>query len=175
MVNNNKDLKRLCKEYWLIENYDEAVNDKDNIWVCHHRREVQDGFRIWKKDELIKIGQYYDREPNELIFMKRSKHITLHNNAIDPKTKKPCCYRDKDITGKNNPMYGKKGANLGKKFSIETCNKISIAKSSHWINNYGYTRSELVKLLPLTTMNIRTLDKSNPDKLKEIIKTNLGG
>ena len=50
MVNDNKDLKRLCKEYWLIENYDEAVNDNDNIWVCHHRREVQDGFRIWKKD-----------------------------------------------------------------------------------------------------------------------------
>ena len=107
--------------------------------------------------------------------MTKSAHTSLHNLAIDPKTKKPCCYRDRDITGKNNPMYGKKGANLCKKFSIETCNKISIAKSSHWINNYGYTRRDLVKLLPLTIMNIRTLDKSNPDKLKEIIKETLGG
>ena len=175
MVNDNKDLKRLCKEYWLIENYDEAVNDKDNIWVCHHRREVQDGFRIWKKDELIKVGQYYDREPNELIFMKRSEHITLHNNAIDPKTKKPCCYRDRDITGKNNPMYGKKGPNLGKKFSIETRNKLSNSKAPYWINNYGYTRNELEKLLPLTIAQIRYMHYRNPDKLKEIIKVNLGG
>ena len=175
MVNDNKVLKRLCKEYWLIENYDEAVNDNDNIWVCHHRREVQDGFRIWTKEELIKVGQYYHREPNELIFMTKSEHTSLHNLAIDPKTKKPCCYRDRDINGKNNPMYGKKGANLGKKFSIETCNKISISKSPDWINNYGYTRKELENLLHLTCAQIRYMHKSNHDKLKEIIKTNLRG
>ena len=175
MINCIKVIKRICKRYTEIENYEIALNDKTQTWVCHHRREVQDGFRIWTKEELIKVGQYYHRKPNELIFMTKSEHTSLHNNAIDPKTKKPCCYRDRDITGKNNPMYGKKGANLGKKFSIKTCNKISIAKSSHWINNYGYTRRDLVKLLPLTIMNIRTLDKSNPDKLKEIIKETLGG
>ena len=173
MVNDNKDLKRLCKEYWLIENYDEAVNDKDNIWVCHHRREVQDGFRIWKKEELIKIGQYYDREPNELIFMKRSEHIPLHNKAIDPKTKKPCSVRN--TKGNKNGMYGKKGANLGKKFSIETCNKLSNSKSPDWINNYGYTRRELEKLLPLTSAQIRYMHITNKEKLKQVIKITLGG
>ena len=39
--------------------------------------------------------------------MKLSDHLSLHNKAIDPKTKKPCCYRDVDITGEKNPMYGK--------------------------------------------------------------------
>lgn len=173
MVNDNKDLKRLCKEYWLIENYDEAVNDNDNIWVCHHRREVQDGFRIWKKEELIKIGQYYDREPNELIFMTRSEHTALHNKAIDPKTKKPCSVRN--TKGVNNGMYGKKGVNLGKKFSIETCNKLSNSKSPDWINNYGYTRRELEKLLPLTSAQIRYMHNTNKEKLKQVIKSTLGG
>lgn len=175
MINDEKDLKRICKRYTEIENYETALNDKTQIWVCHHRREVQDGFRIWKKDELIKIGQYYHREPEELIFMTRSEHITLHNLAIDPKTKKPCCYRDRDISGEKNPMYGKIGPNKGKKFSTETCNKLSNSKAPYWINNYGYTRNELEKLLPITISQIRYMHYTNPDKLKEIIKENLGG
>lgn len=97
----------MCKTYWLIENYQEAVNDTTQKWVCHHRREVQDGFCIWRAEELVRIGQYYHREPDELIFMKLSEHLALHNKAIDPKTKKPCCYRDVDRTGEKNPMYGK--------------------------------------------------------------------
>ena len=102
-----KKLKRMCKTYWLIENYQEAVNDYTELWVIHHRREVQDGFCIWRAEELVRIGQYYNLEPNELIFMKKSEHSALHNKAIDPKTKKPCCYRDVDRTGEKNPMYGK--------------------------------------------------------------------
>lgn len=173
MINRIKDIKRICKRYTEIENYEIALNDKTQTWVCHHRREIQDGFRIWKRDELIKVGQYYHREPDELIFMTLSDHISLHNTAIDPKTKKPCCARN--MNGKNNPMYGKIGPNKGKKFSTKTCNKLSNSKSPDWINNYGYTRKELEKLLPLTSAQIRYMHKSNPDKLKEIIKENLGG
>ena len=107
IIKSVKKLKRMCKTYWLIENYQEAVNDTTHKWVCHHRREVQDGFCIWRAEELVRIGQYYHREPDELIFMKMSDHFSLHNKAIDPKTKKPCCYRDVDRTGEKNPMYGK--------------------------------------------------------------------
>ena len=132
-----KKLKRMCKTYWLIENYQEAVDDTTQLWVIHHRREVQDGFCIWKREELVKIGQYYHLEPNELIFMKKSEHVTLHNNAIDPKTKKPCCYRDVDRTGEKNPMYGKH-------LSEETKRKLSDALKGHnfqrneqWIKSHS--------------------------------------
>lgn len=169
MINDEKDLKRICKRYTEIENYETALNDKTQIWVCHHRREVQDGFRIWKKEELINVGQYYNREPDELIFMKLSDHITLHNLAIDPKTKKPCCYRDRDISGKKNPMYGKIGPNKGKKFSKETKIKLSGSKSKEWLDKYNMTRSEVVELLKdkLTVSQIRYLHQK--DKLKSYL------
>ena len=121
----------MCKTYWLIENYQEAVNDSTELWVIHHRREVQDGFCIWKREELIKIGQYNHLEPNELIFMKKSEHVALHNKAIDPKTKKPCCYRDVDRTGEKNPMYGKTPWNKGKPCSEEAKRKLRAARKEN--------------------------------------------
>ena len=125
----------MCKTYWLIENYQEAVNDSTELWVVHHRREVQDGFCIWKAEELVNIGQYYHREPDELIFMKLSDHISMHNKAIDPKTKKPCCYRDVDRTGEKNPMYGKH-------LSEETKRKLSdVLKGRHFQRNEQWIKS----------------------------------
>ena len=33
--------KNYCSEdISLIENYDKAVNDKEQTWHCHHRREI---------------------------------------------------------------------------------------------------------------------------------------
>lgn len=127
----------MCKTYWLIENYQEAVNDTTQKWVCHHRREVQDGFCIWKADELIKIGQYYHLEPNELIFMKKSEHLALHNKAIDPKTKKPCCYRDVDRTGEKNPMYGKHLSEETRKKISEKSKGRKFQRNEQWIKSHS--------------------------------------
>ena len=123
----------MCKTYWLIENYQEAVNDTTQLWVIHHRRELQDGFCIWKAEELVKIGQYYHREPDELIFMKLSDHISMHNKAIDPKTKKPCCYRDVDRTGEKNPMFGKHLTEETKKKLSNALKGRSFQRNEQWI------------------------------------------
>lgn len=33
--------KQKCKDnISLIENYEQAVNDKSQMWVCHHRLEI---------------------------------------------------------------------------------------------------------------------------------------
>lgn len=123
----------MCKTYWLIENYQEAVNDSTELWVIHHRREVQDGFCIWKREELVKIGQYNHLEPNELIFMKKSEHVALHNKAIDPKTKKPCCYRKRDITGEKNPMFGKHLSEETKKKMSNALKGRNFQRNEQWI------------------------------------------
>ena len=34
-----KSIKELCKDFTKIENYEEAVNDKNELWTCHHRME----------------------------------------------------------------------------------------------------------------------------------------
>ena len=39
---NVKQAKKYCKEdISLIENYEQAVNDNNQMWVCHHREEIK--------------------------------------------------------------------------------------------------------------------------------------
>lgn len=69
----------------LIENYEEAVNDKSTLWVCHHRREThnEDG-TLKDRSEFISATQlremklYYMRPASELIFMTKRDHNALH-------------------------------------------------------------------------------------------------
>ena len=66
-----------CKEdISLIENYEEAVNDKENVWDCHHRTEIW-----WDCDskDLIDNECYYHRPAKELIFLTHAEHAKLHN------------------------------------------------------------------------------------------------
>lgn len=93
-----KNLERICKNYKDIENYNKAVADTKQLWICHHRRE-----NIYTKDELLEIGEYYHRPAEELIFVTVSYHKWLHYNVC-----KGCeAYREK-ISSRNkgckNPM-----------------------------------------------------------------------
>ena len=71
----------------LIENYDKALADTTQTWVCHHRRELEPT-RMTVED-LKEQGLYWNRPPEELIFLTQSDHAKLH------------------YTGENNPMYNK--------------------------------------------------------------------
>lgn len=72
----------------LIENYEEAVSDKENTWLCHHRLETHDENGNWLeledqvlKKELIEKGRYYHRPASELIFLKKSEHQRIHRSS----------------------------------------------------------------------------------------------
>lgn len=113
----NKNIERVCKEYWLIENYELAINDSD-IWECHHRIEVsEDGqHTVYSKKDLIERGLYFDRQPEELIFITKSEHHKLHKNTIE--------YREKFI---------------GREVSDATRKKMSeAAKKAHKRENNGF-------------------------------------
>ena len=78
--------KQFCKEdISLIENYEQAVNDQINKWVCHHRRGT-----IYSRDGLKEIGEYYKRPAIELIFMLEKEHDRFHKTGkhYSEKTKK---------------------------------------------------------------------------------------
>lgn len=64
-----------------IENYDKALNDKTQIWVCHHRREISENK---SSKELKTEGKYYHLNADELIFLTKSQHTTLHNKGKHP-------------------------------------------------------------------------------------------
>ena len=85
MINETK-AKLYCKDdISLIENYEEAINDKTRKWVCHHRRGT-----IYSKEGLKEIGEYYNRPAIELIFMKEEEHKRFHKTGKrhSEKTKK---------------------------------------------------------------------------------------
>lgn len=67
----------------LIENYEKAEADNFKGWDIHHRDEIRllpSGMTVIRtKEELIENGRYYNCPPNELIFMKRSEHLSMHH------------------------------------------------------------------------------------------------
>ena len=79
-----------CRTPELIENYDKAIADTTQIWHCHHRLETHnsDGERRLvdiSKAEFIALGMYYDRPPEELIFLTELEHRELHSFGVKGK------------------------------------------------------------------------------------------
>ena len=112
---NEKKAKLYCKEdISLIENYEEAVNDPINKWVCHHRRGT-----IYSREGLKEIGEYYHRPACELIFMTEEEHKRFHKTGKrhSEETKKKL----------SEAMIGKKN-HLGKHHSEKAKQKMSKAK-----------------------------------------------
>ena len=65
---DEKQVKKYCiEDISLIENYDQAVNDKSQTWHIHHRLEIQDDITISAR-QLIEMKLYYERPASELIF-----------------------------------------------------------------------------------------------------------
>lgn len=111
-----------CSELERVENYELALKDNFKGWDCHHRLETHtsDGERRLVDiscKELKALGMYYNRPPEELIFLTVFDHVSLHHR-------------------------GKPGTWIGRHHSEETKKKISEAqkgntatKGMHWFNN----------------------------------------
>ena len=76
----------LCRHPELIENYDKAMADTTQVWECHHRLETHnsDGERRsvdLTYEELIALGMYFDRPPEDLVFLTHKEHNRLHRGG----------------------------------------------------------------------------------------------
>ena len=98
-----------------IENYQEALNDEKQTWICHHREELfPDGRLKHHTHNLILMRMYFNRPASELIFLTRSEHTRLHGKSgvyarkwsDDRKSARSKAYKGK-FSGKDNPMFGK--------------------------------------------------------------------
>ena len=97
----------------LIENYHEAIADKNKVWDIHHRRECDsEGRTLFTRKQLKEMGLYFNRPASELMFVTRSTHRKLHREMLEKRGK---------ILGKIwGKIGGKKtGAINGKKSAIK--------------------------------------------------------
>lgn len=147
----NVPSKLYCSEPSLIENYDKAMSDDSQIYVCHHRLETHfsDGTprpknAQLKAAELEALNVYYNRPPEELIFMTDADHTSLHQTG---KYVSSATRRKLSEYNKMHPVR----SFLGRHHSEETKNKIRETKKGktpwnkgislvknvgkHWFNN----------------------------------------
>jgi len=131
-------LRKICKEYEQVENYAEAVADETQMWIMHHRKEIDEGKSA---KELDDEGNYINVPPEDLIFITWSEHTILHNTGNQnmlgkhhsAETKRKMSEAQK---GEKHPLYGKH-------HTAETRKKISEAQKgekhphfgTHWWNN----------------------------------------
>lgn len=119
---NERTAKSFCNNYTEIENYNEAVNDLNQTWDCHHKKEITENKT---RLQLINEDIYYNRPPEELVFLTHADHTKVHK------------------TGKFNPMFGKHHSEeirqiisksmRGRSFTVEHRQKISEAKKLYWL------------------------------------------
>lgn len=80
---NKRHMFAFCipEEIEQIENYELAKADNFSGWDIHHRLEcVETGGEVNRTaKELQDLGFYYNRPANELIFLTKSEHTSLHN------------------------------------------------------------------------------------------------
>ena len=136
MITNIKFLEKYCKDYTKIENYEEAVKSPLK-YDLHHRREISENK---SRKDLIAENLYYNRPPEELVFLEHGEHIRLHNKGkfVSTDTRKRMSNAKKNMSeetkqkmseahkGDKNPMFGKH-------LPTETRQKMSDAKKGrHW-------------------------------------------
>lgn len=66
----------------LIEKYELAKANGFKGWDIHHRLELHPDCSLrFTKKSLVKLGLYYNRPPNELIWIDRTEHHKIHNES----------------------------------------------------------------------------------------------
>ena len=73
---NLRFVKKYCKDYTQIENYDKAIADTTQKWICHHILG-----EILSKQQLLDHDFYYEVPPCMLKFVTTAEHRCIHNKV----------------------------------------------------------------------------------------------
>ena len=141
MISKRMARSYCCEDISKIENYQEAVADKNEVWDIHHRRETDEGI---PGKELIRRGEYWHCCASELIFLRHDVHRRLHNSG-----------ENHYFFGKHHSDETKKkiaAAGLGKHHSEETRKKMSDAQrgeKNHFFGKHllAVTKKKLARAL----------------------------
>ena len=153
--------KELCKDdISKIENYEDAVNDKTQTWICHHILG-----EILSREQLIDHDFYYKVPSCMLKFVTLAEHNRIHHkdkpNSKESRMKVSESLKghtswskgkhlssetrskiSEAMKGSNNPMYGHTSYLKGKHLSEETKRKISESRKGRTSPMKGKKLSE---------------------------------
>ena len=137
-----KNLEKYCTDYTKIKNYDEAIKSPLR-YDLHHRLEISE---MQSRSDLKFLHLYYNRPPEELVFLEHGEHMRLHNANLSAETRQKMSESKKvnqnalghhcseDARKKmSDALKGEKSYMYGKPKSAETRQKISEAnKGKRW-------------------------------------------
>ena len=113
MIDKTRAKKYCCEDISLIQNYELAIADTTQTWVCHHKRGILE-------NDLREIGEYYHRPASELIFLTEADHKHIHNSG-----------KNHWLFGKHHSEESKKKMSKAKKGKhLSEAHKISISISN---------------------------------------------
>ena len=122
-------VKKCCKDYTLIANYEEAMNDKTQTWICHHILG-----EILTLEQLIEHNFYYDVPPCMLKFVTKSEHRCIHNKGKHHSDETRQKLSESHKGKHHSEEHRKKISEAMKNISDETRKKISEARKAYWRN-----------------------------------------
>lgn len=126
---NERYAKSFCNNYTEIENYNEAVNDLNQTWDCHHKKEITESK---SSQQLINEDLYYNRPPEELIFLTHAEHTRLHMINMPLEVRKRM---DESRRGKHRSeeIRQKMSESIRKSMTQEVRKRLSEAMKLYWL------------------------------------------
>lgn len=128
-------VKQFCKDYTKIENYEKAIADTTQTWVCHHILG-----EILSREQLIDHDFYYNVPPCMLKFVTKAEHRRLHNTGKRHSEESRRKISEAMKGKKHVPMSEEHRRKLSKAkkgltLSEETRRKMSEAAKHRWARN----------------------------------------
>ena len=119
MINIGK-VKKFCKDYTKIENYEDAVKDTTQTWHCHHILG-----EILTREQLKDHDFYYNVPPCMLKFVTCAEHRRLHNTGkhLSDETRRKLSEAAKNMSEETRRKISE--SHKGRTFSEETRRKMS--------------------------------------------------
>jgi len=149
------------------KNPDYYNQHNSNGFVSEFTPEIREKIGKTKRGNKDNVGRWKSRETRQLISKNRKGKCVgvdnpMHGKTHTPEAKLKISEAAKKRTGENNPMFGKKRADVSKR-------NVQKSKGTHWYNNGIYSKQYFPNEVPVGWNKGRLPQKNRPKKYKRRI------
>lgn len=160
-------VKKCCKDYTKIDNYEEAVNDTTQTWICHHILG-----EILSREQLEAHDFYYNVPSCMLKFVTWSEHARLHKQGrtLSEEHRRKLSESLKGHTVSEKARCKMSEARKGKSLSEETRRKMSESLKGENNPFFGQQHSAESRKKMSEAKKGKTLSEEHRRKISEAAK-----